>query len=265
MRKLYILTPVILLFLYLSPLSAQTGTLFTADNVLSNSHVNCILQDSKNYIWIATENGLNKFDGNRFTIYLNNQQEQNILLNNYVRTLFEDSKGRLWVGCLNGIMLYNRAEDTFTEVPVFYQSKKYNPHITSIIELSSGEIVVATSGAGLLRSTSDFKSFRVDENLFNKLSSRYLTTVLQAKNGDLWIGSENQGVNRVLHADKSILSFNSNYGNISNQVSDICADNAGNIYIGTLTGGLYVVEKSGALFTHIPYVNPSITLPVKNI
>lgn len=246
-------------------LIAQSGTLYTADNVLSNSHVNCILQDSKNYVWIATEYGLNKYDGNRFTTYLNNEQNQNVLLNNYVRTLFEDSKGRLWVGCLSGLMLYDRAEGTFKEVPIYFKSKKYNPHITSMIELPSGEIVVATSGAGLLRSALDFKSFLVDEKILPKLSSRYLTSVFCDRKGDLWVGSENQGLNLILKKDQSVQVFNVSNSNISNQISAICGDNAGRILIGTLNGGLYVFDKIDFVFRQISYVNSSIKLPVKSI
>jgi hypothetical protein len=52
-------------------LHAQTGKLFNTGNELSNSLINTIFQDSRNYIWIATEDGLNKYDGIKFTIYRN--------------------------------------------------------------------------------------------------------------------------------------------------------------------------------------------------
>ena len=52
-------------------LTVRGGTFYTADDVLSNSLINDIFQDSRNYIWIATEDGLNKYDGVRFTVYKN--------------------------------------------------------------------------------------------------------------------------------------------------------------------------------------------------
>lgn len=247
-------------------LFSQTGTLFTTDNVLSNSHINYILQDSRKYIWIATENGLNKYDGNRFTIYLNDKDDNKSLLNNYVRTIFEDSKGRLWVGCLNGLMLYNRAEDNFSEIPVYYKNQTYHPHITSIIELPSGEIVVATSGTGLLRSSADFKSFKVDENLFPILCSRYLTTVYYDKSGNLWIGSENQGLNTILNKSGKIVTYKELQSETSNQISAITGDDQGNIYVGTINGGLYRFDNTKRQFVHVPYIGvDGFSLPVKSL
>lgn len=49
--------------------NAQTGKFYSTDKELSNSLINAVYQDRKGFIWIATENGLNKFDGARFSIY----------------------------------------------------------------------------------------------------------------------------------------------------------------------------------------------------
>ena len=91
-------------FLFSEGLPAQTGSFYSTDNVLSNSLINDIYQDSRNFIWIATEDGLNRYDGVRFNVYRNRRNETGTLKNNYVRTVFEDSKGRFWVGCINGVM-----------------------------------------------------------------------------------------------------------------------------------------------------------------
>lgn len=265
MNKSILLFFSFLLFICSESLFPQTGTLFTTDNALSNSHINYILQDSRKYIWIATENGLNKYDGNRFTIYLNDKENDKSLLNNYVRTVFEDSKGRLWVGCLNGLMLYNRSGDNFSEIPVYFKNRIYHPHITSIIELPSGEIVVATSGTGLLRSAIDFRSFRVDENVFPKLCSRYLTSVFYDKKGNLWIGSENQGINCIQKQTGQIVTYRELQSETSNQISAIAGDDQGNVYVGTINGGLYRYDSLKNQFFHVPYLGDGVSLPVKSL
>ena len=129
-----------ILFALFGPVAAQTGTFYSTDKELSNSLINTIYQDHRNYIWIATEDGLNKFDGVKFTIYKNIKSNPKTLKNNYVRTLFEDSMGRFWVGCINGLMLYNRAEDTFEEVNITKGGVTIEPHITSIIESNTHQI-----------------------------------------------------------------------------------------------------------------------------
>ena len=60
---------------------------FTIENGLSNNHVLDILQDKYGYIWIATRNGLNRFDGYRFVTYKNDPEDSTSLSDNYVTSL----------------------------------------------------------------------------------------------------------------------------------------------------------------------------------
>lgn len=255
-----------LLLLFVSfSVNAQTGSFFSTDADLSNSLINSIYQDSRNYIWIATEDGLNKYDGVRFTIYRSKKGDPATLKNNYVRTVYEDSKGRIWVGCINGLMLYDRSLNSFTELPVYFRKQIIEPHITSIIELASGELMIATSGGGVIRPSDDYKSFNVDEALFPKLSSRYLIDIHQDKDGNIWIASENQGLNCLLKSTGEILTFKAPLQLGSNQISAIAEDKDGSIYVGTLTGGLYRYQPDEQRFEPIPYRNSSIVLPVKSL
>ncbi|MFT3752829.1 MAG: two-component regulator propeller domain-containing protein [Paludibacter sp.] len=246
-------------------IQAQTGYFYSSDKYLSNSLINTIYQDSRNYIWIATEDGLNKFDGVRFSIYHTDKNSTSSIKNNYVRTVFEDSKGRFWVGCINGLMLYNRAEDTFTEIPVYFHNKLVSPHISSIIETKTGEIWVSTSGTGIIRSNDNYKSFTVDEQLFPELCSRYLVSIFEDLKGNIWIGSGNQGINKYNPKTNKISSYKSPLGIGSNQISSICGDKNGRIFAGSLTGGLYTFDNQKDKFISIPYKYPEITLPVKSL
>jgi signal transduction histidine kinase/ligand-binding sensor domain-containing protein/DNA-binding response OmpR family regulator len=265
MKKIIFFIIFFLCWVQWMPIIAQTGTFYSTDNVLSNSLINSIYQDSRNYIWIATEDGLNKFDGVRFSIYHTRKEDRSALKNNYVRTLFEDSKGRFWVGCINGLMLYDRAEDKFTEVPIHFHNQLITPHITSIIETRKGEILIATSGAGIIRSTDNYKTFNVDESLFPKLCSRYLISLYQDRRGLVWIASENQGLNQYNPQNSQIKSFKAPLSIGSNQISSICGDDRDNVFVGTLTGGLFCFNQSLNKFDQVSYINPTITLPVKSL
>ena len=71
--------------------AAQTGTFYSTDRELSNSLINTIYQDKRNYIWVATEDGLNKFDGVKFTIYKNikgNPKTLKNLVNFYITLIY---------------------------------------------------------------------------------------------------------------------------------------------------------------------------------
>ncbi len=130
---------------------SQIGIFYSTDKDLSNSLINYIYQDKRNYIWVATEDGLNKFDGIKFTVYKNNPKDTTSLKSNYVRCLFEDSKDRFWVGCINGLQQFDRKTNKFKEVKLFSSDKRIYTHITSITESNDGSIWLSTSGEGVLK------------------------------------------------------------------------------------------------------------------
>src|SRR6478609_5969920 len=64
---------------------------------LSESNVLCIFQDSKGFMWFGTEDGLNKYDGYKITVYKNDPQNKNSLSENQVNDIIEDASGDLWI------------------------------------------------------------------------------------------------------------------------------------------------------------------------
>lgn len=70
---------------------------------LSQSIVYCILQDSKGFIWIGTQDGLNKYDGLNFHNYSNVADDTCSISNNWIYSIFEDSKGDIWIGTRRGL------------------------------------------------------------------------------------------------------------------------------------------------------------------
>ena len=87
-----------LLLLFSLLCNGQSPKLFTTDKELSSSLINQIYQDRNGFIWIATEDGLNRYDGAKFTIYKHEPNNEHSLAHNFVRTVFEDSKGHLLIG-----------------------------------------------------------------------------------------------------------------------------------------------------------------------
>lgn len=75
---------------------------------LSQGNVNCIFQDSEGYLWVATQDGLNKFDGYNFTVYRHNEDDTLTLSDSFILSITEDSDGRLWVGTRNGLNSLNK-------------------------------------------------------------------------------------------------------------------------------------------------------------
>ena len=246
----------------LCPVFSQIGTFYSTDKELSNSLINAIYQDKRNYIWIATEDGLNKYNGVKFTTYKNIKGNPKTLKSNYVRTLFEDSSGRFWIGCINGLMLYNRVEDTFEEVKLFKNGVSIEPSISSIIESDTHQIWI-TSDQGLLIINSNKDSYHFDSKFSRLLCSSSLVHVFQDSRKDFWILSDDQGLNRYSPKTKKLYTYKSPTRIGSNQTSAICEDHRGNIFVGTLTAGLFKLNRTADKFEQIVYAKSSQRLPVK--
>lgn len=131
--------------------SAQGGY-YIPSNKITSSLVNNILQDKYGYVWIATENGLNRFDGYKFTQYFFDEDDSTALNSNIVVKLFSDSKGRLWVGTRLGLMQYDYKNDNFKK---WRLPGETTPRIISMLETPSGEMYFGSSGRGLYRLDGD--------------------------------------------------------------------------------------------------------------
>jgi len=119
MRK-YII--VILSFLTLV-LKAQNFNIkfssYSTSQGLSNDNINGLMVDSKGFLWIGTWNGLNKWDGNKFTVYKHDNSNPNSLVQDHVFGIFEDRKSRIWVSTVYGLSLYKPEIDGFENIKSF--------------------------------------------------------------------------------------------------------------------------------------------------
>lgn len=247
--------------------SAQTGIFYSTDKDISNSLVNYIYQDKRDYIWIATEDGLNKFDGMKFSVYKNNLTDTTSLKNNYVRSLFEDSRNRFWVGGISGLQLFDRTSNKFSNVNLYSSNTVLQPHITSIIESRDKTIWLSTSGEGVIRlGPGKNDRFEVDVRLNSKLPSLHLTFIYQDSYGQLWIGTDNNGLCMYDNESGAIRLFDIRTGNIANnRISAIVEDYKGDILVGTLSGGLFKLNRSTWMFESLSYAKSPIPLPIKSL
>jgi ligand-binding sensor domain-containing protein len=132
----------------------------TIANGLSQGMVFSMLQDRDGFVWIATKNGLNRYDGYNFKVYYKNPTQPFSISENTVTALFEDSHGRLWVGTNSqGINLLDRRTQRFyhanfeTTSGLDSTQKTMNPSVSAISESPDGSIWLGTSNSRLLRIT----------------------------------------------------------------------------------------------------------------
>lgn len=240
-----------IIFLISLPSIAQTGKFYSSDKELSNSLINNVYQDKRGFIWIATEDGLNKFDGNKFTIYRHDPTDSLSLANNYVKTILEDRKNRFWVLCVNGAQLYKRDTDSFHKVSFQLKEGKISPHISSIIERKNEDIWIGTYGQGILHYQNGV--LIPNDEINSMTGSYYIHTIYEDREGSIWIASQDKGLFCYVPRNDSLLRFTAPHQLTSEDISYFCEDKNGNLFVSTLNGGLMKYNRENSSFQSIPY------------
>ncbi|MES2276169.1 MAG: two-component regulator propeller domain-containing protein [Bacteroidota bacterium] len=163
----------------------------TINEGLSQNTVYCTLQDSEGFIWIGTEDGLNRYNGYDFNIYKHGKQA-NTLSNSQVTCLFEDKNKTLWVGTTDGLNIYDRQKDCFKRVyTLSKKTSENNDFITTILQDKAQNLWVATyDGLKLYNSANNtFTHFLISDPERNKLTNKIQTMTLA--DNLLWIGTGN--------------------------------------------------------------------------
>lgn len=170
----------------------------TNEDGLSDATVTGILQDHKGFMWFATINGLNCYNGYEFTVYRNITNDSLSLSNNRVESIYEDSDNILWISTSNGLNRFNREQDNFK---CFYYDKDdpnslSNNYIREVIEEDNG-LWIATLGGGLNyynKKNNVFTRYRFSNDK-NSINSDYVVTVFVDSKNRLWCGTMGEGLN----------------------------------------------------------------------
>ena len=214
---------------------------------LSQSSVNCILQDNKGFLWIGTQDGLNRYDGNSFTIYTYDPDDPGSLPDGNILALHEDRRGNIWIGTLAG-GLSRLDKDTHRITSYRYgqgnPQSLANDRVMAIAEDRLGNLWVGTYGGGLDRfdpSSNTFTHYRNDIRNPKSLANDRINCLLFDGSGLLWVGTFD-GLDRFDPSTGEFIHFRNDpraSGSLNdNQVVAICEDRSGNLWIGTENGGL---------------------------
>ncbi|WP_461091762.1 hybrid sensor histidine kinase/response regulator [Spirosoma gilvum] len=241
---------------------AQSGKLFTVENGLSGSVVSDIHQDRSGFLWIATEDGLNRFDGIKFTVYRHDKKNDTGILSNLLQTLFEDKSGRMYVGSIDGLQYYDPTSDSFHRIPLKLNDQSMvSTRVVSLCERKNGDILVGTSGRGL------FKLTRKGDQLWGQkmhldVHTDLIVKLFEDTEQNLWVSTEDKGLYRF--DGRSVRSFFVSKKVQNNVVRSICQDRYGRLFVGNMSSGLYRYDPASQTFVAIPY-NGRTDLPIDEL
>ncbi len=194
---------------------------------LSESYVKSIIQDKKGFIWFATLDGLNKYDGYKIRIYRNKVHDSTSISDNDVNILYE-SDGILWAGTNNqGICRYDALRDKFHTYKT--NAGLTNNKITAIS--GKNEILWVGTANGLNKlntQTGKIQNFKHSETE-NSLLSNKITALLQISDEILWIGTD-KGLSQFNFKTEKFTHF------IISEITTLFLDKENFLWVGTKQG-----------------------------
>jgi ligand-binding sensor domain-containing protein/signal transduction histidine kinase len=173
---------------------------FQTDQGLSQSTIRAILRDHRGFMWFGTDDGLNKYDGYRFTTFKRISGDSSSLSDNYIRALFEDRERGIWVGTNFGLNRFDRNTNRFQR----YLSSPDDPaslsdsSIHAVVEDQEGYLWVGTNnGLSKLDPNREmFVRYFHDENDTSSLPHNSIRSLFVDQSGALWVGTLN-GIARM--------------------------------------------------------------------
>ena len=241
----------------------QTPEFFTTQQGLSSSKVSCITKDDRGFIWIGTEDGLNKYDGYSFTVYKMNNNDSTSLSSNQILALFSDSRQCLWIGTSKGLQYYDPTTDSFVNAVLSQPDHVLRNQCNYIFEDSKGNLWFSISGVGALM----YSPVTNESNLFTPSGTRddtsicsiYIRCMEEDKQGNIWFGSQDRGISIFNPDTKKFRQYNTENSALpSNVVFDMrCLDN-GDIFLATIGSGVgfYRNEEDKFVFTYGKNTDP---------
>jgi len=230
---------------------------YTVLDGLSDNYCESVIQDSYGFIWVATNDGLCRYDGYTFKIYKYNEHDTLTIGNNYLFRVFEDSDSTLWVATnMGGLAKYNREEDCFQRITfnadgeIWHQRNRIN----DIAESGNFLWLCTMYGLGKFnKKTEEVKWYLPDIQNNSKNLFHQITCADSDKDGNLWVGSLFGG---LLYFDVKAEKFTKQYvfdptdkNSLSNdRIKRILYTEDNKLWVCTEEGGLNLLNPNTEQF-----------------
>lgn len=252
---------IVIMLMLFCPLHAagQNGNFYNVDKHLSSSFVNQVYQDNNGFIWIATRNGLNRYDGYNFRLYKKGMPGCEGLASNTINCIAQSDDNIIFVGMFGGAQAFY--QDRFYDIDLLDEyGNSIRDYVTGIIQCSDRSILIGTSGNGIFRLVvskgdfSDKRQVRLQARKYTvytytkdkdgktrrkPLKEEGVRNLFQSSDGSLWVLTDTRGL-LLINGKKTRQIFSS--GDNKSSIMSVCEDRWSNIYIATYGNGLYFMK-----------------------
>lgn len=216
------------------PLSIKDG--------LTNNSINDILKDSVGFIWVATDDGLNRYDGHEFKAYHHSDSSTNTISSNTVYCLFQTRNGDLLAGTQNGLSRFNPVYESFDHLILS------GVRIKQMIQSEKNGTVYLTTDKGLflLDESLEVLEHYCDTN--SVLTTNNLKGLDEGKDGSIWLAAYSNGVYRLMpNGDFMAYSFSSGKLN-ANYIECVLVRGNDDVLVATHDNGIFQLNKEKDAF-----------------
>ena len=190
------------------PLAGQTARLYTPDSGLDNTQINRIRQDGDGILWICSEGGLVRFDGQGFETLRHDRDNPNSISSESVHDFFEDSRGAKWIATAEGLDIFDADYNRFRHFDLPDPRRPgANSFIVQLLEVpdrvAGSRLYVASGGSGIYVIDVQQQSLLPEkrEQIYRHLSSDYVREMFLDADRHLWIVQEGSAPLVILDAD----------------------------------------------------------------
>ncbi len=237
-----------------------TGRILRFDNLsleegLSQSVVNVILQDQRGFIWLGTQDGLNRYDGYEFRIFKHDPGEPDSISSNFIQALYEDPAGKIWIGTLGGgLSVFDPVTEQFStwlNDPQDAHSLSLNS-VAAIYPDQDGTLWLGTNGGGIDHfdpTTGKFTVYHIMDDV--------ITEILVDGDGNVWAGTFTAGLGRLDPDTSEVLVYQpvdpNSDGSIEGSIQALLLDHDGWIWVGTTVSGLHRFHLDTGEYKHYTF------------
>ncbi|WP_343730018.1 diguanylate cyclase [Duganella sp.] len=231
------------LFMSMAPGQAANGERWAAQANTSfkhNMHIDvssgvCLAQDRQGFLWLGTQAGLVRWDGNRPVKYAADAAREEALPDGYIMSLHIDTQGRLWVGMSSGgLARYDAARDSFVRYRTGAGGLR-DPRVSAIADDGEGGLWLAT-GRGLDHLGADGRFNRQGMEDIASVPDGGIDTLLRDTDGTLWLGTRRGLFQRKPGQPAQQIALG---GKTGLAITALLRDSAGRLWVGTRTSGAF--------------------------
>lgn len=228
--------------------------LLSTQDGLSQKTVQVVFQDSYGFLWFGTQEGLNKYDGQKVTVFRHSPGDPKSISNDVIRDVTQDSKGNIWIATSGGLNRYVSEENSFERIELLDEKNNPVQRLNAIYVDQKGNIWVGTDGSGIFESVmGDSNPLFKQSEVFRELNTQDIRAIFEDSRNRLWIGTDGGGLVILNTNDNSLTNYLFNeedpYSISHNRIRSITEDSKGSIWVGTRGGGANRYDELTKKFT----------------